>query len=255
MVPLYTVNFLNIFHAVIIRNSIKKSTLDFPAKMSLPPEDLSDPALDQARLFVTHGAPEIDPEKAHTVAVILADVARQNLSRTDASAQLFGVIGSDEILNKFTGMTRSMISQRATPVVPGGGYRRQANRWTKEEDQRLLAAVQAHGADNWPLVAGCVGGGRTRSQCSQRWNRGLNPKIDKGNWSREEEQKLLDAVQTYGNKAWTRIASEMGNRSDVQCRFRYKFLQKKAEEANTEIVPISMPLEVTRRAMPETKDE
>jgi hypothetical protein len=31
----------------------------------------------------------------------------------------------------------------------------------------------------------------------------------------------------------------MGNRSDVQCRWRYRFLAKKAEEARTEIRPIS----------------
>jgi hypothetical protein len=31
----------------------------------------------------------------------------------------------------------------------------------------------------------------------------------------------------------------MGNRSDVQCRWRYRFLAKKAGEARTEIKPIS----------------
>jgi hypothetical protein len=52
---------------------------------------------------------------------------------------------------------------------------------------------------------------------------------------------LIDAVQTYGPKAWTRIASELGGRTDVQCRFRYKFLCKKATEAGTPVTPISMP--------------
>ena len=124
-------------------------------------------------------------------------------------------------------------------IAPISGYRKKARPWTPEEDQRLINAINANGTENWPLVTSLVGGDRTRSQCSQRWHRVLNPKISKSNWSREEEQKLLNAVQEYGNKAWTRIATEMGNRSDVQCRFRYKFLVKKAKENDTELVPIS----------------
>lgn len=126
-----------------------------------------------------------------------------------------------------------------TKMAPLSGFRKKARPWTAEEDQRLTNAINANGTENWPLVATLVGGDRTRSQCSQRWHRVLDPKISKCNWSREEEQKLLNAVQEYGNKAWTRIATEMGNRSDVQCRFRYKFLLKKATENQTEIGPIS----------------
>lgn len=125
------------------------------------------------------------------------------------------------------------------PKVSLSGFRKKARPWTAEEDQRLISAINANGTENWPLVTSLVGGDRTRSQCSQRWHRVLDPKISKTNWSREEEQKLLNAVQEYGNKAWTRIATEMGNRSDVQCRFRYKFLLKKAKENQTELTPIS----------------
>ena len=126
------------------------------------------------------------------------------------------------------------------------GFRRKAQNWTPEEDERLITGIQLHGYDNWPMVANYVGGGRTRSQCSQRWHRVLDPKIAKCNWSREEEEKLIEAIKSYGTKSWTRISSEMGNRSDVQCRFRYKFLQKKALENHTELLPISAPMALTQ---------
>ncbi|KAK8863500.1 hypothetical protein M9Y10_011186 [Tritrichomonas musculus] len=105
-------------------------------------------------------------------------------------------------------------------------YRRKSRPWTSYEDQRLLCAIFNNGIENWTQISKFVGNGRTRSQCSQRWYRGLDPKICKSQWSKEEERKLVDLVRTHGDKSWTNIATKMGNRSDVQCRYRYKQLQR-----------------------------
>jgi hypothetical protein len=69
----------------------------------------------------------------------------------------------------------------------------------------------------------------------------LDPRLLKCNWSQEEEQKLLDSVNLHGEKAWTRIAAELGNRNDVQCRFRYRFLCQKARQIDGAVRPISAP--------------
>jgi hypothetical protein len=69
----------------------------------------------------------------------------------------------------------------------------------------------------------------------------LDPKLPKWNWSQEEEQKLLDSVRTHGDTAWTKVAADLGNRSDVQCRFRYRFLVKKGRGAGTDARPVSAP--------------
>jgi hypothetical protein len=75
--------------------------------------------------------------------------------------------------------------------------------------------------DNWAAVAEFVGNRRTRPQCSQRWLRGLDPRISRVLWTQEEEQKLSDLVRQHGNHAWMKIAAELGSRSDSQCRYHY----------------------------------
>jgi hypothetical protein len=127
---------------------------------------------------------------------------------------------------------QQLIGQLAT------GVRKRHHHWTSDEDARLLAAIKTHGTENWPVVATAVGG-RTRSQCAQRWHRCLDTTIAKRNWSHEEEQRLIDAVRAFGGKAWTRVAAALKNRSDVQCRWRYNFLAKKAADAGTEVMPMS----------------
>ena len=46
----------------------------------------------------------------------------------------------------------------------------------------------------------------------------------------EEDAKLIELVEKYGDRSWTKIASEIGNRSDAQCRYHYKQLNKDKEE-------------------------
>jgi hypothetical protein len=100
-------------------------------------------------------------------------------------------------------------------------FRRKNQQWSPIEDTRLLSAIHRFGTDNWNLVAQFVGNNRTRSQCSQRWQRGLDPRISRSRWTPEEEAKLLQLVEKHGQKSWIRISATLGNRSDVQCRYRY----------------------------------
>lgn len=109
--------------------------------------------------------------------------------------------------------------------------------WTTPEDIRLLAGIYRYGLDNWSTVAFFVGNGRTRGQCAQRWSRGLNPRLSKDTWSSEEERLLVMLVRRFGDKAWTRIATIMGRRSDVQCRYHYQQMAKGKGCGFTTVVP------------------
>ncbi|EAX98910.1 Myb-like DNA-binding domain containing protein [Trichomonas vaginalis G3] len=99
--------------------------------------------------------------------------------------------------------------------------------WTQMEDNRLIAGILKYGIDAWSSISDFVGNGRSRPQCAQRWARALDPKISKDDWAEEENEKLLKLIEKYGEKKWTQISLEMGNRTDVQCRYRYKQLKRK----------------------------
>lgn len=108
--------------------------------------------------------------------------------------------------------------------------RKKARAWTEAEDMRLLAGIHKYGLDAWGAVTNFVGSGRSRSQCSQRWFRGLDPRISKVLWTAKEDEKLLALVAEYGDHSWTRIANELGNRSDAQCRYRYSHITKNDQQ-------------------------
>lgn len=122
--------------------------------------------------------------------------------------------------------------------------RKKTRSWGTYEDNRLFMAVHLFGSENWASVAQFVGNGRSKSQCSQRWIRVLDPRISKQHWTQQEEEKLCNLILKYGDKNWMKVASEIGNRSDVQCRYKYQQLQK---EGHAPILHTSHGSEKTER--------
>jgi hypothetical protein len=180
-----------------------------------------------------------DEAKIAGVVHVLTLLMGKQLSHEEAAARLEELIGTTQAIEKLEALLTAPAPSFMLPPQLAG--RHKPRRWTAEEDSRLVEAVKVHGCENWTQIAGIIGGDRTRSQCAQRWHRGVNPKISKSNWSAEEEQKLIDLVKVHGDKAWTRIAHDLGDRADVQCRFRYRFLLKRAAQARTEVKPVSVP--------------
>lgn len=121
--------------------------------------------------------------------------------------------------------------------------RKKNQSWSQEEDEKLAEAVEKYGAENWILVAQYVGGGRTRSQCSQRWLRVINPKLRKWSWTEEEDALLLKAVQEVGSTNWAKVAAIVVHRCDVQCRYRYQQLMKKAMQPKYHSMPTNKEME------------
>jgi len=156
----------------------------------------------------------------------------QNCLYEESQKVFFSLIGRDEPLQKLkeiVDVSEAPISTSENDTTSDDestSSRKKTRSWTALEDIRLLAGIYRYGVDNWTTISLFVGNGRSRAQCCQRWTRGLNPRISKDTWSFDENLRLVELVKTYGDKSWTKIASMMGNRSDVQCRYHYHQVQR-----------------------------
>ncbi|KAG5184475.1 Homeodomain-like protein, partial [Tribonema minus] len=104
-----------------------------------------------------------------------------------------------------------MVAPRYTPP----------RKWAPDEDERLNAAVQAHGATKWKRIAAQVGT-RNHVQCLQRWKKVLRPDLKKGDWTPEEDALLTDTVQSGTCKNWGKVALHLPNRTYRQCQLRWQ---------------------------------
>jgi hypothetical protein len=103
-------------------------------------------------------------------------------------------------------------------------HRAHFGKWTAEEDAKLTKAVETFGKD-WVAVAALVPE-RTNLQCRYRWLSTFDPTIGgtsachKGNWTPEEDAKLIAAVEML-DKDWAAVAPLVPGRNSIQCRARW----------------------------------
>ncbi|KAI9342553.1 hypothetical protein BDR26DRAFT_270485 [Obelidium mucronatum] len=81
---------------------------------------------------------------------------------------------------------------------------------------------------NWQKIALAVHG-RTGVQCAARYQEALDPEIRKGKWLEEEDALLLKGLETFG-KSWVKIAANIPNRTQRQCRTRWLQMFPKLNE-------------------------
>jgi Myb-like DNA-binding domain len=88
--------------------------------------------------------------------------------------------------------------------------------WDAQEDDKLRRAVAAYG-NSWMDIASFIPG-RSNDQCRDRWTDYADPSLVRGEWTEEEDSKLLQEVETLGPK-WKEISMRIGNgRSDTMVR-------------------------------------
>jgi hypothetical protein len=157
------------------------------------------------------------------------DGVLQGADSASLSSDMICHIGDDaplqrivRILSLLAGTSIAPVSATSKRQLTG---RRKPRPWSGADDDRLLAAIHQHGLSNWTAVAQFVGGERTRSQCSQRWGRVLDPALSKAPWTAEDDARLMACVRNPGH-GWMQVARAIGNRSDVQCKYRFHQLEK-----------------------------
>ncbi|XP_033934995.1 v-myb avian myeloblastosis viral oncogene homolog-like 2b [Pseudochaenichthys georgianus] len=93
-------------------------------------------------------------------------------------------------------------------------------KWTQEEDDKLKALVQKMGTNDWKHIANYIPN-HSEPQCQHRWFKVLDPELVKGPWTKEEDEKVIELVNLYGNKQWATVAKHLKGRLGKQCRERW----------------------------------
>jgi hypothetical protein len=135
------------------------------------------------------------------------------------------------------GRTHVQCLQRWKKVLQPGLIK---GHWAEEEDRLLSSLVVApgQGLTSWVAVAKHIPG-RTAKQCRERWSLNLDPDINRGPWTPEEDERLLLLHSRLGNR-WAEISSQMsvggpgGVRTENAVKTRFKSLARAAQKAWTE---------------------
>ncbi|KAK8567968.1 hypothetical protein V6N13_105909 [Hibiscus sabdariffa] len=89
--------------------------------------------------------------------------------------------------------------------------------WTKEEDDRLIAYIRAHGEGCWRSLPKAAGLLRCGKSCRLRWINYLRPDLKRGNFSEEEDELIIKLHGLLGNK-WSLIAGRLPGRTDNEIK-------------------------------------
>lgn len=201
---------------------------------------MESPLLDVFMSYLDDDAPHLAEETRSEIRCAFDEFIHKRMSRSDFASMLQDKARTQHPLAKVEVI---LDIPDKPPFLSYDDYsdvtsiRKKVRPWMQCEDNRLIAGIHKFGLDNWVKVDDFVGNGRTRSQCAQRWSRCLDPKISKNRWSPDDDQKLLSIIKN-SSRSWTAVASAMGNRSDVQCRYHFMQLVKegKADERLVDLI-------------------
>lgn len=90
--------------------------------------------------------------------------------------------------------------------------------WTKEDDELLLHLKNVKKLQTWVDVSSHIKG-KNPKQCSYRYKR-LSYGVEKSNWVREEDLKLLELVDYFGER-FDIIKTYFENKSEIDIKARY----------------------------------
>ena len=208
---------------------IQKFPNDFMESFLPPPLDFTEIArpakAEKAKYHRTWNKSEI--QEVYRIAVQYC----QNFNKTISQLTLndFGIISIG------LKQTPEQIMLKVKEINTNGTMR--PGKWSEPEDDLLRELVQRH-QDKWGKIANVLNFEihgripiRNSKNCKERWNNYLNPEINRGAWTEDEDILLLEGYLHHGSK-WSRIARNLNNRIESFIKNRVKSLIHKAGKCN-----------------------
>ena len=109
-------------------------------------------------------------------------------------------------------------------------------KFTPEEDQKLTMLVSLYGKENWEEVSKFMEG-RSSRQCKERWSYYLNPDVNHGPWTKQEDALLEEKYKQFGPK-WSRITVFFPSRTEINVRNRWLVNKRHKEKATRELLKV-----------------
>ncbi|KAL9145169.1 hypothetical protein ABFS82_13G022400 [Erythranthe guttata] len=117
--------------------------------------------------------------------------------------------------------------------------------WSEEEDNKLKAYILRYGHWNWRLLPKFAGLERCGKSCRLRWVNYLKPGVKKGNFSKQEEDLIVELHAQLG-KRWSVIAAKLPGRTDNDIKnFWHTRIRKREPKNPTAEIIITNPSSTT----------
>jgi len=108
-----------------------------------------------------------------------------------------------------------------------------------------LSAVEVCGKD-WGQVSRILKESdinRSSDQCRQRYKDYLNPKLVTGDWTKDEDQKIVEGFKKYGRQ-WSLISSTLPGRNRYSVVSRWDKLKRKREDTDDNDNDIGIDIDI-----------
>ena len=128
----------------------------------------------------------------------------------------------------------SVNSKRSEMKTEGKKKKIVKSKFSPLEDMKLRLLVLNSPNLNWAQIASCFER-RSARQCRERWQNYLDPSLINAEWTKEDDEKILEGYKELGPH-WNAIAKSFYGRSGNSIRNRYLVLKRQEKRKELEML-------------------